>query len=120
MRIKYLKAWGHTLEVGTPNGRFIYEPQIANEKFNCGVCCRKWNYSYYEYYSELLCVRTNDGAEFVLIREIPEIKALKKLSFITSLLDLQDRNIQSRFKIQFVYSEWDEEGAIIWTYKYRC
>ena len=40
---------GDTLEVGTPNGRFVYEPENRQGKYSCSLCCRKWNYSDNEY-----------------------------------------------------------------------
>jgi len=97
---------GHTLEVGTPNGRFIYEPQIAKKSSIVAFAAGSGITPIMSIIQTALCANTDN--EFVLIYGN---KSPEKTIFYNELLDLQDRN-SGRFKIQFVYSEWDEEGAI--------
>tara|TARA_B110000503_G_scaffold11241_1_gene15323 strand:- start:4251 stop:5306 length:1056 start_codon:yes stop_codon:yes gene_type:complete len=102
---KNLKV-GDNLKVGMPSGRFIYDPQTANENSIVAFAAGSGITPIMSIARTVL--ETNDGADFVLIYGN---KSPEKTIFYKELLDLQSQHSE-RFKIQFVYSESDEEGAL--------
>ena len=102
---KNLKV-GDNLKVGMPSGRFIYDPQTANENSIVAFAAGSGITPIMSIARTVL--ETNDGADFVLIYGN---KSPEKTIFYKELLDLQSQHSE-RFKIQFVYSESDDEGAL--------
>ena len=97
---------GDYIEVGIPNGRFIYEPQIAKKSSIVAFAAGSGITPIISIIKTALLANTDNEIILIYGNKSPE-----QTIFHNELLDLQERN-SDRFKIQFVYSESDEEGAI--------
>ena len=100
-----LKA-GDTLEVGTPNGRFVYEPHT--DKTNTIVAFAAGSGITPIMSIAKTVLETETTSKFVLIYGN---KSPKETIFYDEIIKLQAL-YNDRFKLQFVYSETDEEGAL--------
>ena len=97
---------GDNIEVGIPNGRFVYEPKTANRNSIVAFAAGSGITPIMSIIQTALESNTENELTLIYGNKSPE-----KTIFYEELLNLQDRNPE-RFKIQFVYSESDEEGAM--------
>ena len=97
---------GDTLEVGSPNGRFLYETKKENRNTVVAFAAGSGITPIMSIARTILESETN--TKFVLIYGN---KSPKETIFHQEILDLQTRH-SDRFNIQFVYSETDETGAL--------
>ena len=97
---------GDTLEVGTPNGRFVYEPQTDSANSVVAFAAGSGITPIMSIARAVLEAETDSN--FVLIYGN---KSPKETIFYDEILKLQTLH-KDRFKVQFVYSETDEEGAL--------
>ena len=96
---------GESLGVSVPNGRFTYTPQ---SKVGCVVAFAAGSGITPIMSIARTVLETDNGSDFVLVygNKNPE-----KTIFQKEIMELQALHLE-RFKIQFVYSESDEEGAL--------
>jgi ring-1,2-phenylacetyl-CoA epoxidase subunit PaaE len=97
---------GDTLEVGTPNGRFVYEPQTDSTNTIVAFAAGSGITPIMSIARTVLETKTD--STFVLIYGN---KSPKETIFYDEILKLQTLHAD-RFKVQYVYSETDEEGAL--------
>ena len=97
---------GDTLEVGTPNGRFVYEPKTDKANTVIAFAAGSGITPIMSIARTVLEAKTDSS--FVLIYGN---KSPKETIFHEEILKLQSLH-SGRFKVQFVYSETDEEGAL--------
>ena len=97
---------GDTLEVGSPNGRFLYETKKENRNTVVAFAAGSGITPIMSIARTVLESETN--TKFVLIYGN---KSPKETIFHQEILDLQTRH-SDRFNVQFVYSETDETGAL--------
>ena len=97
---------GDTLEVGTPNGRFVYEPKT--DKANTVIAFAAGSGITPIMSIARTVLETKTDSSFMLIYGN---KSPKETIFHEEILKLQSLH-SGRFKVQFVYSETDEEGAL--------
>ena len=102
---RHLKI-GDALEVGAPNGRFFYDPQSDSTKTVVAFAAGSGITPIMSIARTLLETETN--STFVLIYGN---KSPKETIFHEEILALQTL-YSDRFKLQLVYSEVDEDGAI--------
>jgi len=100
---KQLKT-GDVLEVGTPNGRFVYDPKTDSTNTIIAFAAGS---GITPIMSIARTVLKSDST-FVLIYGN---KSPKETIFHEEILKLKSLH-SDRFKVQFVYSETDEEGAL--------
>jgi ring-1,2-phenylacetyl-CoA epoxidase subunit PaaE len=97
---------GAVLEVGVPNGRFVYELNTSGQKTVVAFAAGS---GITPIMSIIRTVLENDSqGKFILVygNKRPE-----ETIFYDTILELQAR-YSERFKVQFVYSEVDKEGAL--------
>ena len=96
---------GESLGVSVPNGRFTYTPQ---SNVGCVVAFAAGSGITPIMSIARTVLETDNGSDFVLVygNKNPE-----KTIFQKEIMELQALHLE-RFKIQFVYSESDEEGAL--------
>jgi len=97
---------GDTLEVGTPNGRFVYDSET--NKTNTIVAFAAGSGITPIMSIARTVLETETDSTFVLIYGN---KSPKETIFYDEILKLQTLHAD-RFKVQFIYSETDEEGAL--------
>ena len=97
---------GDVLEVGTPNGRFIYDPKT--EAANTIVAFAAGSGITPIMSIARTVLETKAGSSFVLVYGN---KSPKQTIFYDDILKLQTVH-NNRFRVQFVYSETDEDGAL--------
>lgn len=97
---------GDSLEVGTPNGRFVYDPKTDSKNTIVAFAAGSGITPIMSIARKAL--ETNTDSKFVLIYGN---KSPKETIFYDAILKLQTLH-NDRFKVQFVYSEADEEGAL--------
>jgi len=97
---------GDTLEVGTPNGRFVYDSET--NKANTIVAFAAGSGITPIMSIARTVLETKTDSTFVLIYGN---KSPKETIFHEEILKLQTL-YTDRFKVQFIYSETDEEGAL--------
>ena len=96
---------GDSLEVGEPNGRFIFEPQSENAN---AIIAFAAGSGITPIMSIARTVLETDDKSVVLIYGN---KSPEKTIFYKEILELQSTYL-NRFKVQFVYSESDDDGAL--------
>ena len=96
---------GESLEVSVPNGRFIYTPK---SNLNSVVAFAAGSGITPVMSIARAVLEAGNGCDFVLVygNKSPEKTIFKK-----EILELQALHLE-RFKVQFVYSESNEEGAL--------
>lgn len=97
---------GDTLEVGTPKGRFVYDPENDTSDTIVAFAAGSGITPIMSIARTVLEAETD--CRFVLIYGN---KSPKKTIFYDEILKLQSLH-SDRFKLQFVYSETNEEGAL--------
>ena len=97
---------GDTLEVGTPKGRFVYDPNTDTSNTIIAFAAGSGITPIMSIARTVL--ETDSDSRFVLIYGN---KSPKKTIFYDEILNLQSLH-NERFKLQFIYSETDEEGAL--------
>ncbi len=97
---------GTTLEVGTPKGRFTFEP---NDKKTKNVALFAAGSGITPVLSIIKCALQEEVHSKIIL--VYGNKTLKDTMFLNELLDLQ-HEYKNRFSIQFVYSQTDEDNAI--------
>lgn len=100
-----LKA-GDSLEVSTPNGRFVYDPKTDAENTIVAFAAGSGITPIMSIARTAL--ETNTDSNFVLVYGN---KSPKETIFYDEILNLQSL-YGNRFKVQFVYSEADEKDAL--------
>nr|AOE10501.1 flavodoxin reductases (ferredoxin-NADPH reductases) family 1 [uncultured bacterium]AOE12785.1 flavodoxin reductases (ferredoxin-NADPH reductases) family 1 [uncultured bacterium] len=96
---------GDSLEVGEPNGRFIFEPQSENAN---AIIAFAAGSGITPIMSIARTVLETDDKSVVLIYGN---KSPEKTIFYKEILELQSTYL-NRFKVQFVYSESNDDGAL--------
>jgi ring-1,2-phenylacetyl-CoA epoxidase subunit PaaE len=96
---------GDSLEVGEPNGRFIFEPQSENAN---SIIAFAAGSGITPIMSIARTVLETDDKSVVLIYGN---KSPEKTIFYKEILELQSTYL-NRFKVQFVYSESNDDGAL--------
>ncbi len=96
---------GDSLEVGEPNGRFVFEPQSENVN---SIIAFAAGSGITPIMSIARTVLETDDKSVVLIYGN---KSPEKTIFYKEILELQSTYL-NRFKVQFVYSECDDDGAL--------
>ncbi len=97
---------GDTLEVGTPTGRFIFEP---NDKKTKNIALFAAGSGITPILSIVKCALEEEVHSKVIL--VYGNKTLNDTMFLNELLELQ-HNFKDRFAIQFVYSQADEIDAV--------
>ncbi|MDG1014132.1 MAG: FAD-binding oxidoreductase, partial [Flavobacteriaceae bacterium] len=97
---------GDNIEVGIPNGRFVYEPKTTNRNSIVMFAAGSGITPIMSIIQTALESNTKNELTLIYGNKSPE-----KTIFYKELLNLQDRNPE-RFKIQFIYSESGEEDAM--------
>lgn len=97
---------GDTLEVGTPNGRFVYDPKTDSENTILAFAAGSGITPIMSIARTVL--ETESNSSFVLIYGN---KSPKETIFYDAILELKTLH-PNRFKVQFIYSETDEEDAM--------
>ena len=97
---------GDTLEVGTPKGRFVYNPEIDSETTIVAFAAGSGITPIMSIAQTVLETKTDTN--FVLIYGN---KSRKETIFYDAILKLQTL-YNDRFKVQFVFSESDEDQAL--------
>ena len=97
---------GDTLEVGTPNGRFIYDSETSTATTVVGFAAGSGITPIMSIARTVL--KANAEKKFVLVYGN---KSLKETIFHDEILKLQAL-YPDRFKVQFVFSETNEENAL--------
>ena len=96
---------GDSLDVGEPNGRFIFEPQSENAN---SIIAFAAGSGITPIMSIARTVLETDDKSVVLIYGN---KSPEKTIFYKEILELQSTYL-NRFKVQFVYSESNDDGAL--------
>ena len=96
---------GDSLEVGEPNGRFIFEPQSENAN---SIIAFAAGSGITPIMSIARTVLETDDKSVVLIYGN---KSPEKTIFYKEILELQSTYL-NRFKVQFIYSESNDDGAL--------
>ena len=97
---------GDTLEIGTPNGRFVYDPKTDSENTILAFAAGSGITPIMSIARTVL--ETESNSSFVLIYGN---KSPKETIFYDAILELKTLH-PNRFKVQFIYSETDEEDAM--------
>lgn len=97
---------GDTLEVGTPNGRFVYDPKTDSENTIVAFAAGSGITPIMSIARTVLETESNNS--FVLVYGN---KSPKETIFYDAILELKTLH-PNRFKVQFIYSETDEEDAM--------
>ncbi len=96
---------GDSLDVGEPNGRFIFEPQSENAN---SIIAFAAGSGITPIMSIARTVLETDDKSVVLIYGN---KSPEKTIFYKEILELQSTYL-NRFKVQFIYSESNDDGAL--------
>lgn len=96
---------GDSLEVGIPNGRFIYEPQTANTNSIVAFAAGSGITPIMSIARTVL----ETGSDNIVL--IYGNKSPEKTIFYKEILKLQSTYL-NRFRVQFVYSESNNEGSL--------
>ena len=97
---------GDTLEVGTPNGRFIYDPKVDATSTVVAFAAGSGITPIMSIAKTVL--KTDSDKTFILVYGN---KSPVETIFHKEILEMQAQ-YPERFKVQFVYSETNEEGAL--------
>ncbi|WP_372936200.1 2Fe-2S iron-sulfur cluster-binding protein [Seonamhaeicola sp.] len=97
---------GDTLEVSTPNGRFVFEP---NDKKTKNIALFAAGSGITPILSIIKCALEEEVNSHVIL--VYGNKTTQDTMFLNELLELQ-HTYKDRFSIQFVFSQKDEENAI--------
>ena len=97
---------GDTLEVGTPNGRFVFEP---NDKKTKNIALFAAGSGITPVLSIIKCALEEEVNSRIIL--VYGNKTTKDTMFLNELLELQHA-YKDRFSIQFVFSQADEDNAM--------